>query len=94
MKWTKKVSNALTAAKDTIVGTFNKVAEVFGYEFDADKAAKMVDDATDAVEAPLALLISKAFPLLPPEIAKGAAKHALDYVDAAVASMPATAAST
>lgn len=87
MKWTDKVGAALVATKDTLVGTFNKVAGVFGYEFDAAKAAQLVDHTTDAIEIPLTLLIEKAFPLLPPEIAKGAAKHALDYVDAAVAGM-------
>jgi hypothetical protein len=60
---------------------------VFGYEFSAERAARLVDQTTDALEYPLAALIAKAFPQLPPAIAKGAAKHALDYVDAAVAGM-------
>jgi hypothetical protein len=85
--WIDKTAASLVAAKDTLIGTFNKVAGVFGYEFDAVKAAKMVDETTDAVEIPLTLLIEKMFPLLPPAIAQGAAKHALDYVDAAVAGM-------
>jgi hypothetical protein len=86
-KWTDKIATALTASKSVLVGTFNKVAGVFGYQFDADKAAKLVDETTDALEGPLAALIEKAFPALPPAIATGAAKHALDYVDAAVAGL-------
>lgn len=87
MKWQDKIAASLISTKDVLVGTFNKVAGVFGYEFSPGAAAKLVDETTDALEVPLAALIAKAFPLLPPAIAQGAARHALDYVDAAVAGM-------
>lgn len=84
-KWLNKIVNALDDAKDTLVGTIKKVAGKLGKVVDTQAVADKVDAVTDKLEAPLAELIRAQFPFLPEALAKGAAKHALDYIDAAVA---------
>jgi hypothetical protein len=82
-KWADKLTAALSGAKDVLFNTAQKL----GVKFTPVETAKMIDNITDALELPLAAFIQQAFPKLPPELAKGAAKHALDYIDAAAAGL-------
>jgi hypothetical protein len=97
MKWTDKIENALVASKDVVVGTFNKVAGVFGYEFDNKKAVELVDHTTDALAAVLSTFVDTQLAALRvshPELAlaipkdaivNGAITRAFDHVDAVFA---------